>query len=107
MEGWLHLPTRNKSTLALRELSAGLSSLKQFKLDEAMKHFEGTYGRTRANEHIGVQRKTIHADAVAQNRPTGYGALGSTASTPTVFPATRAWRIRQSVNVRLPAPGGP
>jgi len=67
MEGWLHLPTRNKSTLALRELSAGLSSLKQFKLDEAMKHFGGTYGRERTNEHIAFNtHPTTESDRLAK-----------------------------------------
>ena len=41
MDNWLQLPTSDKNKLAERELSAGLNSLKLFKLDEASKHFEG------------------------------------------------------------------
>ena len=43
MDSWLKLPTSDKNKLAERELSAGLNSLKQFKLDDASKHFEGTF----------------------------------------------------------------
>ena len=42
MDSWLKLPTSDKNKLAERELSAGLNSLKLFKLDDASKHFEGT-----------------------------------------------------------------
>src|SRR4029077_2618490 len=72
------------------------------------------------DEHVGVERVRLHADAVAQDRAAGEGARGihrdhpdrqppraEPAPPPAASRSARSRLVTRSTSVDLPAPGGP